>query len=109
MQLDLFNQPKEWPYQRKAKPKELAIILDVFGENAVTGISLFLNDIIELYPFKSYVHNGAGQHFLSVGASIHQDGDFYCIDQNGSIYLLNNYSLFPDREAKQQHETVSND
>lgn len=109
MQLDLFNQPQEWPYQRKPKGKELAIILDVFGPEAVTGISLFLGDIIELYPFKSFVRNSVGQTFLSVGASAEQDGFFYCIDDNYSIYLLHNFSLFPDNKRHKQHETVTND
>lgn len=105
MQLELFTAAKEWPHERKPKPKELAIIREVFGPEAVTGISYFLNDIIDLYPFKSHVRNSAGQTFLSVGASIEQDGFFYCIDDQYSIYLIHNFSLFPDNKRHQQNET----
>lgn len=104
MQLDLFGNTRQTPHERKPNSKELAIIHSTFGEEATIGICYFLNDIIELYPFKSFVRNSAGHQFLVIGASAEQSNMFYCIDETFSIYLQHQFSLFPDLNKHHEYD-----
>jgi len=101
--MELFG--KEKPHERKPNTKELAIILDVFGSEAVQGITTILNDLVELYPFRQWRRPSKiyeQESFLTIGASIEHDGFFYVLAEDYCIYLFHNYSMFPDLERQKK-------
>ena len=104
--MELFG--KENPHERKPNEKEVALITEVFGAEAIRGITTILADVIQLYPFKSWSRPSAiyeQESFLCIGASGEHDGYFYFLAEDYCIYLFHNYSMFPDL-TKRNKEVV---
>lgn len=105
MQLDLFTTTN--PHERKPKTNELAVILDVFGEEAIRGITSILNDVVQLYPFKTWAKPSAifeYESFLTIGASIEHENYFYYLAEDYCIYRFHQFSMFPDLDKSKQQK-----
>jgi hypothetical protein len=102
MQLDLFMpEEKHYPFQRQPKAKEIKIITEIFGEDMIGPISLFLNDILQLYPYKQYCKDTCGGpgRYLTIGASCNYSNDFYMMGrEDRNIYLIHQFNTLPDIE-----------
>lgn len=104
--MELFG--KEYPHERKPKANELAVILDVFGPEAIPGISCILNDVVQLYPFRHWSRPSKmyeQESFLTIGASIEHEGYFYHLAEDHSIFLFHNFSMFPDLERMRKEKS----
>lgn len=100
MQLQLPFQSK---YYRKPNKKEQAIIEEVFGVQHLELMSQIMGDVLDLYPYKSFWKDGAGQKYMCIGCSIENNNWFYDLRDDGAIVLLHQFSLFPDLERYEQN------
>jgi DNA repair protein RadC len=114
-QLSIFNKGgKIKSVKEKPKPKSENLatykvanktqrerIIEVFGEQYVPAIEQVLDDVIDLYPFKSKVRNTNGTEYLTIGASKKHDHYFY-VFADGKIYLEQQFALFPAQDKKEE-------
>lgn len=93
--IEIINPEEEFEFYRRANKTEAKIITENFGKEWLPIIEKFLGDIIDLYPYEQWNRDGNFFKYKTIGASKRQDGMFYAIGEDGSVYLNHAFSVFP--------------